>query len=149
MIRNENGEETIEMNRYRNGWYRFYKLCIANANKNNAIDNYSSSIFTYTMLARVHTCAVTGLDGVISEVEVDYTVEVPRVRYEKLSDDRAGDKSALIRQRVEVARQCQRERFKARGFSADITSNADMHLAETLQYRPRLAFLELIFPGIP
>jgi magnesium chelatase family protein len=64
----------------------------------------------------------------------DIHVEVPRVEYEKLSDDRAGDKSALIRQRVEVARQRQRERFKARGFSADITSNADMHLAEIKEY---------------
>ena len=65
---------------------------------------------------------------------IDIHVEVPRVEYEKLSDDRAGEKSAVIRERVEAARQRQRERFMAGGFSGEITCNADMHLAEIKEY---------------
>lgn len=42
---------------------------------------------------------------------IDIHVEVPRVDYEKLSKDRLGESSAEIRQRVESARQVQRERF--------------------------------------
>jgi len=65
---------------------------------------------------------------------IDIHVEVPRVEYDKLSDSRSGEKSSTIRARVEAARQRQRERFMADGFSGDITCNADMHLAELKQY---------------
>ena len=65
---------------------------------------------------------------------IDIHIEVPRVEYEKLSDTRAGEKSAVIRERVEAARQHQRERFMSGGFTGDITCNADMHLAEIKQY---------------
>ena len=42
---------------------------------------------------------------------IDIHIEVPRVEYEKLSDDRLGEPSEVIRQRVEQARARQRGRF--------------------------------------
>ncbi|MBN9387979.1 MAG: YifB family Mg chelatase-like AAA ATPase [Chloroflexi bacterium] len=45
---------------------------------------------------------------------IDIHVEVPRVEYEKLSDNRLGESSQRIRQRVEQAREIQRQRFKDR-----------------------------------
>jgi len=42
---------------------------------------------------------------------IDIHIEVPRVEYEKLSDDRLGEKSAVVQARVEAARQIQLERF--------------------------------------
>ncbi|HNR01781.1 MAG TPA: YifB family Mg chelatase-like AAA ATPase [Anaerolineaceae bacterium] len=61
---------------------------------------------------------------------IDIHVEVPRVDYEKLSDARLGEPSALIRTRIETARQVQRERFTGTA----LTSNADMHPAQVRQY---------------
>jgi magnesium chelatase family protein len=72
---------------------------------------------------------------------IDIHVEVPRVEYEKLSDNRLGEASALIRQRVEAARQKQRERFQNHNEKDDcqmdgpsITCNADMSPAQVRQY---------------
>jgi magnesium chelatase family protein len=42
---------------------------------------------------------------------IDIHIEVPRVDFEKLSDNRRGEASDEIRVRVEQARQHQRERF--------------------------------------
>jgi magnesium chelatase family protein len=50
----------------------------------------------------------------LSLCEVDIHVEVPRVEYEKLADDRLGEPSAGIRARVEKARGAQRQRFAGR-----------------------------------
>ena len=66
-------------------------------------------------------------------------VEVPRVDYEKLSNDRLGEPSSVIRQRVEAARQRQRERFasatQANGSSAhSVLCNADMRIAEIRKF---------------
>ena len=47
---------------------------------------------------------------------IDIHVEVPRVEYEKLSDDRLGEPSAAVRTRVETAR------FE----STKLLANADM-----------------------
>jgi len=58
---------------------------------------------------------------------VDIHVGVPRVEYDKLSDDRFGEPSAAIRARVEAARQRQRERFAE---SERLLCNADMGPAE-------------------
>jgi len=63
---------------------------------------------------------------------IDIHAEVPRVEYEKLSDDRLGEPSAAIRERVEQARQRQRERFAGTG----LTCNADMGPAEIREYCP-------------
>ena len=57
---------------------------------------------------------------------IDIHVEVPRVEYEKLTDDRLGEPSAAIRQRVERARGRQRRRFEGTG----LRCNADMGPAE-------------------
>jgi magnesium chelatase family protein len=68
---------------------------------------------------------------------IDIHIQVPRVEYQKLSDDRLGESSALIRTRVETARILQQERFHAQDeddHSKKIFSNADMKNADTRQY---------------
>jgi len=62
---------------------------------------------------------------------IDIHIEVPRVDYQKLSSDRLGESSAEIRQRVESARQVQRERFTE---SSSIACNADMRIAEVRKF---------------
>jgi magnesium chelatase family protein len=57
---------------------------------------------------------------------IDIHVEVPRVEYEKLADDRLGEPSASVRERVEAARARQRERFAG----TNILCNADMQPAD-------------------
>jgi magnesium chelatase family protein len=49
---------------------------------------------------------------------IDIHIEVPRVEYDKLSDDRLGEPSAAIQVRVEAARQRQRNRFSIGGVEA-------------------------------
>jgi magnesium chelatase family protein len=58
---------------------------------------------------------------------IDIHVEVPRVEYEKLTDRRDGERSAVVRQRVQAAREVQARRFAA---TAHVTCNADMGPAE-------------------
>jgi magnesium chelatase family protein len=89
---------------------------------------------------------------------IDIHVEVPRVDYQKLSDDRLGEASSVIRARVEAARERQRARFDEKRepriesreprianrnsthesrFSAlesSVVCNADMRVAEVRQY---------------
>jgi magnesium chelatase family protein len=47
---------------------------------------------------------------------------VPRIEHEKLTDQRLGESSQIIRARVETARQAQRKRFEG----TRLTCNADM-----------------------
>jgi magnesium chelatase family protein len=47
---------------------------------------------------------------------------VPHIDYEKLTDDRLGEKSNKVRARVEAARSLQRQRFKG----TKLTCNAEM-----------------------
>ena len=58
--------------------------------------------------------------------------------YEKLYERRLGEISAAIRQRVEKARQTQRQRFAgeklAEGEVSQVTCNADMRPAEVRKY---------------
>jgi magnesium chelatase family protein len=61
---------------------------------------------------------------------IDIHIEVPRVEYEKLSDERLGEPSAAIQARVEAARECQRRRFAG----AALLTNADMGPAEVREY---------------
>ena len=63
---------------------------------------------------------------------IDIHVEVPRVEYDKLSDQRLGEPSAAIQARVEAARQRQRLRFS--GGSDGLACNADMRPAEVRQF---------------
>ncbi len=50
---------------------------------------------------------------------IDIHIEVPRVDYDKLTNDRLGEPSAAIRRRVERARKVQRQRFEAMPFSSN------------------------------
>jgi magnesium chelatase family protein len=61
---------------------------------------------------------------------IDIHIEVPRVNYEKLSSDRLGEPSAAIRERVQVARQRQLERFAG----TSVICNADMRVAEVRKF---------------
>lgn len=63
---------------------------------------------------------------------IDIHITVPRVEYEKLSGERLGESSAMIRARVEKARDIQRQRFQGyRGEGAiNLQANADMGPAE-------------------
>lgn len=61
---------------------------------------------------------------------IDLHVEVPRVDYEKLSSDRLGEPSADIRERVERARELQRQRFAG----THLFTNADMGPKQVRQY---------------
>ena len=65
---------------------------------------------------------------------IDIHVEVPRVEYDKLSGDRAGESSEAIRTRVQAARQRQRERFVNIKSAHSVVSNADMRVGEVRQF---------------
>ncbi len=66
---------------------------------------------------------------------IDIHVQVPRVDYDKLSDQRYGEPSEVIRARVEAARQIQRLRFQQGGqAAAGILCNADMRTADLREY---------------
>ena len=73
---------------------------------------------------------------------IDIHIEVPRVDYEKLSDERLGEPSANVQARVEAARERQRQRFAnqqmANGqkskLANGIACNADMRPAQIRQY---------------
>jgi magnesium chelatase family protein len=61
---------------------------------------------------------------------VDIFVEVPHIEYEKLADNRLGEKSEKVRNRVEVARSIQRKRFSGKRLAC----NAEMTPAEVREY---------------
>ena len=61
---------------------------------------------------------------------IDIFVEVPRVDYEKLSSDAVGEKSDVVRARVEHARQIQSARFIGSRFIC----NAEMTPTEVREY---------------
>ncbi len=67
---------------------------------------------------------------------IDIHIEVPRVEYDKLTDDRLGEKSEDIRARVEKAREMQRRRFASIGGHGvpALRCNADMGPAEVREY---------------
>jgi magnesium chelatase family protein len=57
-------------------------------------------------------------------------MDVPRVEYDKLASDRAGESSEVVRQRVLAARERQQARFDGSG----LTCNADMGPAHIREY---------------
>ncbi len=63
---------------------------------------------------------------------IDIHAEVPRVEFEKLADDRLGEPSAKIRERVEEAREIQRGRFEG----TDLTCNSDMGPGDVRKFCP-------------
>jgi magnesium chelatase family protein len=62
---------------------------------------------------------------------IDIHVEVPRVEYDKLADNRAGEPSAAIRARVQAARDRQAHRFRN---DSRMHTNADMGPADVREY---------------
>ncbi len=62
---------------------------------------------------------------------IDIHIDVPRVDYDKLTDDRRGESSSAIRERVEAARDRQRVRFRD---EARLQANADMGPGEIRRY---------------
>ncbi len=61
---------------------------------------------------------------------IDIHIEVPRVDYEKLAGDHLGETSAKIQERVEKARDKQRQRFSG----TNLQCNGDMGPGEVRQY---------------
>lgn len=61
---------------------------------------------------------------------IDIHLEVPRVPYEKLSDDRTGEPSAAVRARVEAARAVQAARFR----DTAVATNAAMDPARVREH---------------
>jgi magnesium chelatase family protein len=61
---------------------------------------------------------------------IDIFVEVPRVEYEKLSSEAAGEPSQTVQERVEDARRVQRARFEGTRFIC----NAEMTPTEVREY---------------
>src|ERR671922_711855 len=50
---------------------------------------------------------------------IDIHLDVPRVEYDKLTSDRAGEPSSVVRGRVEAARGLQRERLACTGLTCN------------------------------
>ena len=61
---------------------------------------------------------------------VDIFIEVPHIDYEKLSDDRLGEKSEVVQARVTAARLLQQERFKG----TTLVSNNEMTPIEVREF---------------
>src|SRR3972149_8202991 len=61
---------------------------------------------------------------------IDIHVDVPRVAYEKLTDQRVEEPSEAVRARVEAAREKQRARLAG----TDLACNADMRPADVRKY---------------
>ena len=122
------------------------------------------------------TCAVAAVTKYQKRISgpildrIDIHIEVPRVDYEKLSGDRVGETSASIRVRVQTARDIQTRRYlsirNSNNEYSGIVYNADMrigeirqfyrvgcdetgsiHLAEALQYRPKLMLSDASLPS--
>ena len=61
---------------------------------------------------------------------IDIHLDVPRIDYDQLADRRAGEPSCAVRERVEVVRRIQADRFAGTA----ILTNADMGPKEVQQY---------------
>ncbi len=83
------------------------------------------------------TCSPTTIDRYQRRISgplldrIDIYTDVPRVEYEKLTDERLGEPSHIVRARVEEARIRQRERFSA---ASGVLTNADMGPVEVREY---------------
>ncbi len=73
---------------------------------------------------------------------IDIHVDVPRVDYDKLTDERRGEPSAMVRKRVEAARALQHERFKE---EPRLQCNADMGASDIRRFcQPEPAAKQLL-----
>jgi magnesium chelatase family protein len=93
-----------------------------------------------------HTCSCSNamitryqkrLSGPLMD-RIDLHLDVPRVEYEKLTAQHRGEPSATVRERVEAARQRQRDRFAApeEENGAQLYTNADMGPSEVRDLCP-------------
>ena len=75
------------------------------------------------------TCSPSNIDRYQRRISgplldrIDIFIDVPRVDYEKLTDERLGEPSSTVQSRVETAREMQRERFEE---TPGLLTNADM-----------------------
>jgi len=88
-------------------------------------DSQRECTCTPTMVARYQK----RLSGPLLD-RIDLHLPVPRVDYEKLSDDRRGEPSAAVRARVIAARARQQQRFAGHR----LTCNAEMGPAEVREF---------------
>jgi magnesium chelatase family protein len=92
----------------------------------------------HTDLEKECTCSISMVKNYQKKISgplldrIDIHVEVPRVPFEKLSSKRSGEPSETVRERVEIARAIQRERFD----DFNLQSNSDMGPAEIRQFCP-------------
>jgi magnesium chelatase family protein len=86
----------------------------------------------YTCASAVVTKYQKRISGPLLD-RIDIHIEVPRVDYDKLSEDRVRESSEAIRARVQAARNIQQKRFSNKG-SSDIICNADMRVGEIRQF---------------
>jgi magnesium chelatase family protein len=90
---------------------------------------FGDSVRECTCSAAVVTRYQKRISGPLLD-RIDIHVEVPRVEFDKLADDRVGEPSQDVRQRVEGARQRQRERLEETGLAC----NGDMGPGEVRRY---------------
>jgi magnesium chelatase family protein len=90
---------------------------------------FGDSVRACTCSAAVVTRYQKRISGPLLD-RIDIHVEVPRVEFEKLADDRVGEPSQDVRQRVEAARQRQRKRLEETGLAC----NGDMGPGEVRRY---------------
>ncbi len=79
---------------------------------------YGDPVRTCTCNPAIVTRYQRKLSGPLLD-RIDIHVEVPRVDYDKLTEDRRGESSAIVRQRVVSARRIQQERFAALPFNTN------------------------------
>ena len=83
------------------------------------------------------TCTPTMIQKYVSKISgplldrIDIHVEVPAVKYDELSQDPKGEKSSILRERINKARGIQHVRFEA---AKHIFSNADMESKHIREY---------------
>ncbi len=85
-------------------------------------DNLKTCTCTPTMITRYQS----RISGPLLD-RIDIHIDVPRVDYDKLMSDKSGETSAAVRERVELARERQRQRFAEH---AGLYANADMGAGE-------------------
>ena len=93
---------------------------------------YGDSIKECTCSQNIITRYQKRISGPLLD-RIDIHIEVPRVEYQKISDTRLGESSAVVQLRVENARQRQRERFLPIAVidnSTTVSCNGDMGPAE-------------------
>jgi magnesium chelatase family protein len=84
------------------------------------------------------TCSPTNIDRYQRRISgplldrIDIFIDVPRVDYDKLTNDRLGEPSASVRARVERTREAQRARFSG----TSLLTNADMGPVEVRDFCP-------------